>query len=85
VYKALTYVNLPPDNRKAPGDTITKKELEDSGQDEVQIKQLLKSGAISENMDAEIDKAHQPIKVEGVPGHVNVIAEETGGGEDTNA
>lgn len=64
-YKALTYVNLPPNNKKAPGDTITQKEFDDAvpKQGELEIQALLSQKAISKNMDAPIDKAHAPIEI----------------------
>jgi hypothetical protein len=76
-YKALTYVNLPPDNRKAPGDTITDKELKDADpqQGKEEIKALLAQGVISEDMDAPVDKAHAPVDIapSNTPLAVNVV------------
>jgi hypothetical protein len=80
MYKALTYVNLPPDNIKAPGEEITEAELSEAGQTEDDIAALLEQGAISEDMDAPINEAHAPVEVEGL-GEFNVIASETGKGE----
>jgi hypothetical protein len=56
-FKALTFLNLPPDNRKAPGDPISMQELKDAGQDEDNIEALLESGAMGGSTD-EIDEAH---------------------------
>lgn len=63
MHKALTYINLPPDNRKAPGDEISPQEWEacDPPQTEENIQELIDSGAISEDMDAEILPAHRPV------------------------
>ena len=74
-YKALTYVNLPPDNHKRPGDKITDKELKDAGQGEAEIKLLVKNGAIGSEATA-LDEAHDPVQVEGVEGNFNVITGE---------
>lgn len=64
MYKALTYLHLPEiDARKQPGDKVTKKELEAAGQTDDDIKALLKDGALSEDMDAEIDPSHAPVTV----------------------
>jgi hypothetical protein len=76
-YKALTYVNLPPDNRKVPGDTITERELKDAGQTEDDIKTLVKAKAIG-NMGAELDEAHAPVEIPGVEGGINVVTGEVG-------
>ena len=83
-YKALTFLNLPPDNKKAPGDKITDKELKDAGQTEADIAALKKGGAIGSEQTA-IDEAHEPVKVEGVEGHVNVITGDWATGDDANA
>jgi hypothetical protein len=82
--KALTYVNLPPDNRKAPGDSITQKELKDAGQTEEDIEALTKSGAIGDD-DAELDKSHDPITVEvSTTSEINVVTNETGGSDEAS-
>jgi hypothetical protein len=61
-YKALTYVNLPPDNRKAPGDKITDKELKEAGQTKEDIDSLVKSGSIGDE-DAELHQDHAPVEI----------------------
>jgi len=78
-YKALTYVNLPPDNRKAPGDPITEKELKDANQTEEDIESLIKQKAIGDDS-AKINKAHAPIQitVNTNPEVVNIITNEVG-------
>jgi len=87
-YKALTYVNLPPNNKKAPGDTITEKEFADAvpKQGEAEIKQLLDQKAISKNMDAPIDKAHAPIEIppSANPISIDVVSGDVGEGADVN-
>jgi hypothetical protein len=60
MYKALAVINLPPNNRKEPGAKITKKELEDAGQTENDIKALLKQKAIG-SMDDPIHKDYEII------------------------
>jgi hypothetical protein len=50
-------MNLPPDNRKAPGDSITEKELKDAGQGPDEIDALLESGAMG-GKDDEIHEDH---------------------------
>ena len=86
MYKALTFLNIPPNNRKRPGDKISKKEFEDADppQTKEDIQALLDQGAISEDMDAPIDKAHEPVKVEGVPENYNVVADEFSEGSDSS-
>jgi hypothetical protein len=81
-YKALTYMNLPPDNRKAPGDTITDKELKDAGQTDVHIQHLIKTKAMGKESDP-IDEAHAPVTVAtSTTADVNIITGEVGtGGE----
>jgi hypothetical protein len=82
-YKALTYVNLPPDNLKKPGDPITDAELSKAGQSAEDIKSLVGSKAIGKESDP-IDKAHAPVEIEGVEGSYNVVADEfASGGEAT--
>ena len=83
-YKALTFVNLPPNNKKVPGDKITDKELKDAGQTADDIKALVNGGAIGSEATA-LDEAHDPVKVEGVEGHVNVITGDWATGDDANA
>ena len=85
-YKALTYVNLPPDNRKAPGDSITAKELKDAGQGDAEIKQLVDGKMISEDMNADLDEAHHPIEIlpSANPQSIDVITGEVGQGGDNN-
>jgi hypothetical protein len=63
VHKALTYVNLPPANRKSPGDTITQEEWDATNplQTEEDIQSLIDQGAISEDMNAEIHPDHLPV------------------------
>lgn len=63
MHKVLSIVNLPPDNRKGPGDKITKAEWEacDPPQTEEDIQRLIDDGAISEDMDAEIHPDHLPV------------------------
>jgi hypothetical protein len=88
-YKALTYINIPPNNRKAPGDTITEKEFADADpkQGEAEIKQLLDSKAISKNMDAPIDKAHAPVVIPPSANtqSIDVVSGDIGIGGDNNA
>jgi hypothetical protein len=82
--KALTYVNLPPDNRKAPGDKITQKELEDAGQTKEDIEALKKQGAIGDD-NAPLDKAHAPIVIEtSTTSEINVIDSEIGGSDESS-
>jgi hypothetical protein len=86
-YKALTYLNLPgdPEVRKSPGDKITDKELKDAGQDSEQIAALMKSGAISDDMDADVHPDHQAPEAaapEGSDRHVG--ANDAGGAKDAN-
>lgn len=82
LYKALTYLNLPPDNRKSPGDKITKAELAEAGQDEGNIKELIKGGSISEDMNAPLDKSHDPVRVTVASSEttVHVVTGDTGEG-----
>lgn len=66
MYKALTVINLPYHNdgkglRKEPGEKITKAEMNDAQQTDDDIKALIDSGAISEDMDADIHPAHLPV------------------------
>jgi hypothetical protein len=87
-YKALTYINIPPNNRKIPGDTITKKELQESDppQTDDDIKKLIDGGAMSEDMDAPINKAHAPIEIRpsANPISIDVVTGDVGGGEDAS-
>jgi hypothetical protein len=88
-YKALTYINIPPNNRKAPGDTITDKEFNDADpeQEEEQINALLASGAISEDMEAAVDEAHAPVEVmpSANPLSVDIVTGEVIEGSDESA
>jgi hypothetical protein len=78
-YKALTYLNLPPDTRKAPGDPITDKELKDAGQSDDDIDALRESGAIGGSTD-EINEAHVVPETPPNPmADVNITDGETGG------
>lgn len=77
-YKALTYVVLG-DVRKAPGDSITDKELKDAGQEDEEIRNLISSGAIGDK-DADIHKDHVTEDVESSEGNVN--ASDAGGGKE---
>lgn len=78
-YKALTYLNLPPDNRKAPGDPITEKELKDAGQDDEHIDALRESGAIGGPTD-EIHEDHAVVETPPNPNaDQNITDGETGG------
>lgn len=84
MYKALAVINLPPDNRKEPGDLITKKELEEAGQTEEDIAKLIKQKAIGEKDDP-IHKDYDVTWPEGNPdADHNVIASEDGKGGDSN-
>jgi hypothetical protein len=84
MYKALTYVNLPPDNRKAPGDSISEKELKDAGQTVEDVEVLIKQKAIGAQ-DAEINKAHAPIEIiVNTTDVVNVITSEVGRSDEHN-
>ena len=85
MYKALAVINLPPDNRKEPGSTITLKELKDAGQGEVQIKQLLKSKAMGA-MDDPIHPDHVPPEPDPLDddSKTHVIASEDGKAGDSN-
>ena len=86
MYKALTYINLPPDNRKAPGDRISEAELKEAGQTEENVEQLLKGKAMSKDMEAKIDKAHDPIVIppSDNPLSIDVVAGEVAYGGDSN-
>jgi hypothetical protein len=87
-YKALTYLNLPgdPEVRKSPGDKITDKEFKDAGQDAEQIAALIESGAISDDMKADLHPdytAPEDITApEGSDEHV--VAGDEGGASDAN-
>lgn len=89
MYKALTYINIPPNNRKAPGETITKKEFAEASptQGEDEIKALLDSKAISEDMDAALDESHAPVQVlpSNNPVSIDVVSGDVGYGGDVNA
>lgn len=81
--KALTYVNLPPDNRKVPGDKITAKELKDAGQTDEDVAALKKSGAIGDDDDP-IDEAHVPVEVAvNSVSEINVVTGEVGGSDES--
>ena len=85
-YKALTYVNLPPDNRKAPGDPITKKELDEAGQTDEDIESLIKQRAIGKPTDP-IDNAHAPVVIRfntNATDVVNVIDSDVGRSDERN-
>ena len=82
--KALTWVNLPPDNKKAPGDSITKKELTDAGQSDEDVAALVEQGAIGED-DDEINEAHADVEVTVVTtSDINVVTGEVGGSDESN-
>lgn len=82
--KALTHINLPPNNRKKPGETITQKELNDAGQTDEDVKKLMKDGAIGQDGDA-IHSAHDPIKIEtSTTSDVHVVDHDTAEGGDSN-
>lgn len=81
--KALTYLVLPPDNRKAPGDTVTKKELEDADQTQEDIDKLIKSGAIGDGPDTPLHKDHRPIEIKtNTTSEINVVESEVVIGSD---
>jgi hypothetical protein len=86
-YKALTYVNVPPDNRKAPGDSITDKELRDADpkQGKEEVDALLAQGVISEDMDAEVHEDHKPVPIapSNTPLAVNVVTGEVVEGSES--
>jgi hypothetical protein len=78
-FKALTYLNLPPDTRKAPGDEITDKELKDAGQTDEDIDALREGGAIGGPTD-EINEAHVVLETPSNPmADVNISNGESGG------
>ena len=78
-YFALTYVNLPPDNRKAPGDEISDEELEAAGQGPDEIQALIDGGAIG-GKDDPIHKDHAIVPAAVNPdADENISADETGG------
>ena len=77
-YFALTYINLPPDNRKAPGDEISDEEFEAAGQTAEDIKALIESKAIG-GEDDPINKDHVPdVPPPNPNADENVIADEGG-------
>lgn len=78
-YKALTYVNLSDDNVKEPGDIVTGKELEEAGQTEEDIANLVEAGAISSDMDAPLHEDHLGAEIAAnEEADVNVAADDEG-------
>jgi hypothetical protein len=78
-YFALTYINLPPDNRKAPGEEISDEELEAAGQTAEDIQALVDAGAIG-GEDDPIHEDHATVPAEVNPdADVNISADEAGG------
>ena len=74
MHKALTYLNLPPANRKAPGESISPEEwaATDPLQTEEDIQALIEGGSISEDMDAELHPDHRPVPI-GTPNIAQMI------------
>jgi hypothetical protein len=71
MHKALTVIALPVLNedgfatgetiRKEPGETITKAEWKEAGQSDEDVSELLASGSISTDADAELHPNHRPV------------------------
>ena len=83
-YKALTYLMVG-DEKVAPGDTVTRADLEAAGQTAENIDQLLESGAISDDMQADVLEEHREIERtsanDGLGDTRHVITSEEGKGE----
>lgn len=84
-YKALTYVMVG-DDKIAPGDSVSHNDLLAAGQSDEDVTQLLKSGVISEDQDAEIHEAHReaarpPLENNGQGDKKHIHAAEEGKGE----
>lgn len=57
-YKALTFIMLG-EEKISPGDEISDAQLEEAGQTEEHIAELVESGALSTDMDADVHPDHQ--------------------------
>ena len=80
-YKCLTYVMVG-EEKKAPGDSVTKAEFVAAGQTTDDIAILLKTGAISEDADAPIHKDHGPVPA--ATGEHVIQTSDGGAGVDRN-
>lgn len=85
-YKTTTFLNLPPDDNKLPpGSIVTKAQLEEAGQTDDNIAQLLKSGVLSEDLDTPINKVHEPVEVPSPTYEAETVTDnDEGKGEITN-
>ena len=84
-FKALTYLTLG-EEKVSPGDTISSDALEAAGQTKENIDQLLESGAISEDLEADVLEEHRDIERPAVTTDEDsedqqILADEEGKGE----
>lgn len=74
-YLARTVLHLPfIEKTVRPGEIITSKDLEDAKQTSEDVTLLLEGGAISDDLEAGIDPAHEPVKP-GAPSIHSIVSQ----------